>query len=744
MDNNNLCYSFYIKNNEDKVGIHKNRLLYAQTINQNNYWQPDAETNNCNNCLQLIRGTFFTSNKHHCRLCGKIFCESCSKYQDLIPEELKMADNKKSPKYSLYNYFYNTTQKELVKTCINCHELLILFENMIKICKLFKVLNLNIIEINKLKGLNQVWFYSARYLQSIFRSIQYKLPYHKYTSIEKKLLFTNLNLFPGHRKYLLHSFKVCENNDQIEKIIEIINNEKTVSCWDLMCSRSCKEKLHFYDFINLYVHYIDTLKNTQTNLTSLLHFIVDNISCSDTEFKNCIIILTYYSQFEQRNEQKYKWSNYLMQNYLIERSSHNIELARYLYYEIKYNTVNYTNNINNAYFLNFKNNMEIMLKHTDQINKFIDCDRFLENLLLIFNFDKLENLYDDDNNIKHDNLDNKYPSPLNFNDDITSVFIKSSTEFVSKTKPIKIPYLVNNKITKYMIFKKENVRQDQIATNIINLINDIIISSSDIDPNIVSYEILPLNANDKDPYNHRGIIEMVQSCDTLINISTNNTNISNYLVANNSDITVGEIKKKFSNSCAAYSVISFLLGIGDRHLGNILVTKDGKLFHIDYGFILGQNPMNVGSMCRGEIRLTSNMIDVIGKEGTLEYLEFQNKCKKIYEICRHNADILSLLMLLIPRVCPLTVMSDEETIEFIKYRFCLDMTTEEAQNFITSKLQVCPLADLYDYLKEKTGGSNPSEAIKNGTYTVLSSITDSVAYAYNHANYLYSLYKNNS
>jgi phosphatidylinositol 4-kinase len=95
----------------------------------------------------------------------------------------------------------------------------------------------------------------------------------------------------------------------------------------------------------------------------------------------------------------------------------------------------------------------------------------------------------------------------------------------------------------------------------------------------------------------------------------------------------------FMQSLAAYSLVSYLLGLKDRHNGNIMIDTRGHLIFIDFGFAMGMKPGHEFSFEQAPFKLTKEHVEVMDGVGSECYKEFQRLFVAGFEEARKNSQI---------------------------------------------------------------------------------------------------------
>eukprot|EP01006_Ploeotia_vitrea_P010530 TRINITY_DN27352_c0_g1_i1.p1 TRINITY_DN27352_c0_g1~~TRINITY_DN27352_c0_g1_i1.p1 ORF type:complete len:804 (+),score=29.03 TRINITY_DN27352_c0_g1_i1:72-2414(+) len=213
---------------------------------------------------------------------------------------------------------------------------------------------------------------------------------------------------------------------------------------------------------------------------------------------------------------------------------------------------------------------------------------------------------------------------------LPTVSVKSS-----QARPVVLSFVTIDGRSHRVLLKRENLRLDEIALNCIKYA-DLVLKKElpNWDIPIQTYNVWPITGN-------CGLIEMVDSAVTLSSVIEEYGSISQYLLDNSAD------KTQFVLSTAAYTVLTYLLGAGDRHLDNLLLKPNGQLLHIDYGFILGQKPLLETVLCPSQqVRVTSQMMEALGRKNRKPYQLYAEMVSKIYSCLRgHHSVFLRLFLL---------------------------------------------------------------------------------------------------
>lgn len=236
--------------------------------------------------------------------------------------------------------------------------------------------------------------------------------------------------------------------------------------------------------------------------------------------------------------------------------------------------------------------------------------------------------------------------------------------------------IVLNEKSYTIIFKAgDDLRQDQLVVQIISLM-DSLLKKENLDLSLTPYQVLALSGK-------QGMIERVESKNLSTVLSIYRNEILAFFREHHPDPTVPsttygvspDVFDNFIKSCAGYCVITYILGIGDRHNDNLLVCQDGRIFHIDFGFIFGKDPKPFPS----PMKLTKEMVEAMGGMNSPHYTRFKSYCCEAYNILRKKANlILNLLILMTDSSIPAFVQNPDGAVAKVQGNLRLELSDEEA------------------------------------------------------------------
>ncbi|KAJ6021972.1 Phosphatidylinositol 3-kinase [Penicillium herquei] len=270
------------------------------------------------------------------------------------------------------------------------------------------------------------------------------------------------------------------------------------------------------------------------------------------------------------------------------------------------------------------------------------------------------------------NIDPPLPLPIDPDVSIVGCYPDESNVFKSTLSPLQITFKTDDGRRYPLLFKVgDDLRQDQLVIQIIILM-DRLLQKENLDLKLTPYRILATSST-------AGAVQFIPST-SLSAASSKYRSILAYLKENNPDENepLGvrkETMDTYIKSCAGYCVITYLLGVGDRHLENLLLAPDGHFFHADFGFILGRDPKPFAPM----MKLCKEMVEGMGGTTSPHYLQFKQHCFTAYTTLRKSANlILNLFSLMVDANIPDIRVEPDKAVLKVKERFHLEMTEEEA------------------------------------------------------------------
>lgn len=169
-----------------------------------------------------------------------------------------------------------------------------------------------------------------------------------------------------------------------------------------------------------------------------------------------------------------------------------------------------------------------------------------------------------------------------------------------------------------VIYKSgDDLRQEVLAMQLIVLMDDIL-KKAKLPIQLVSYTIVVMSHDS-------GILECVPNAKDIDGLKKGFVERgfgSDYTLAKFFEDYFGKrgtarfraARKNFIETMVGYSLYQYLFQLKDRHNGNIMLDRNGRVIHIDFGFLLSNSPGGNINFESSPFKLSQEFLEVLGGE----------------------------------------------------------------------------------------------------------------------------------
>ncbi|GJD08326.1 Phosphatidylinositol 4-kinase [Galdieria sulphuraria] len=238
------------------------------------------------------------------------------------------------------------------------------------------------------------------------------------------------------------------------------------------------------------------------------------------------------------------------------------------------------------------------------------------------------------------------------------------------------------KLASFIVKAGDDLRQEQLAVQLIAQFRNIFVEE-DLELWVRPFTVVCLSADS-------GLVETLPDAVSLHALKKRTPNFVTLLdyfervYGGKDSKRFRRAQRNFVESMAGYSLVCYLLQIKDRHNGNIMLDSQGRVIHIDFGFMLGNSPGSI-RFESAPFKLTAEFVDVMGGTHSEAFQYFRELMVQGFLAARkHHEKLTTLVEIMIEGTKIPCMHGGHSVLESFRQRFCLGLLENECIHHMLS------------------------------------------------------------